>query len=201
MARDDEEPWRFAMHVRMDKVPLIEPSIATILAQTWRSGIEVAIDIDALSRIWTYDFGWFDMETSNRYRDNLVQTGWLNIENNLVSPSVNHSDVTIPFGWMPNPRILENPPKCPSVIEEVEVVSITEQGDIESTSAPADPAAEFITELLDSIAVMSGLNRKEIMRRAQRKRRALGPVTLWMALLLVAREQKLITPQLMSMVS
>jgi hypothetical protein len=29
------------------------------------------------------------------------------------------------------------------------------------------------------------------MRKAQRKRRALGPVTLWMALALVAREQGL----------
>ena len=32
------------------------------------------------------------------------------------------------------------------------------------------------------------------MQQAQRKRRALGPVTLWMALLLVAREQHLTMP-------
>ena len=37
----------------------------------------------------------------------------------------------------------------------------------------------------------SGLDNKEVVRRAQRKRRALGPVTLWMALALVAREQGL----------
>ena len=39
------------------------------------------------------------------------------------------------------------------------------------------------------IADSSALANKEVMRRAQRKRRALGPVTLWMALALVAREQ------------
>jgi hypothetical protein len=41
------------------------------------------------------------------------------------------------------------------------------------------------------IAGKSALENKEVMRRAQRKRRALGPVTLWMALALVAREQGL----------
>jgi|TARA_B100000446_G_C10233401_1_gene226787 hypothetical protein len=41
------------------------------------------------------------------------------------------------------------------------------------------------------IADKSALENKEVMRRAQRKRRALGPVTLWMALALVAREQGL----------
>jgi len=41
------------------------------------------------------------------------------------------------------------------------------------------------------IADKSALENKEVMRRAQRKRRALGPVTLWMALALVAKEQGL----------
>jgi len=202
LARDDEELSRFATHVQMEKIPQIESSIAIILAQTWRSGIDMAIPSDALSRIWTYDFGWFDMETSNRYRDNLVQTGWLNIVDNLVSPSHDHSQVAIPFGWMPNPRILENPPKCPprnELIADDELQKM-EKEKPEKTITSSDPAAEFITELLDSIAVSSGLDRKEVMRRAQRKRRALGPVTLWMSLLLVAREQKLITPKLMDLV-
>ena len=35
----------------------------------------------------------------------------------------------------------------------------------------------------------SAIRGKEVMRRAQGKRRALGPVTLWMTLALVAREQ------------
>jgi hypothetical protein len=58
-------------------------------------------------------------------------------------------------------------------------------------SAPIDPASTHISVLLMQITDESGLEKKEVLRRAQRKRRALGPVTLWMALLLVAREQKL----------
>ena len=56
---------------------------------------------------------------------------------------------------------------------------------------PVDRAEGSIPVLIDLIARSSGLENKEVVRRAQRKRRALGPVTLWMALALVAREQGL----------
>ncbi len=56
---------------------------------------------------------------------------------------------------------------------------------------PVDRAEGSIPVLIDLIARESGLQNKEVVRRAQRKRRALGPVTLWMALALVAREQGL----------
>mgnify|MGYP003724722535 FL=1 len=54
-----------------------------------------------------------------------------------------------------------------------------------------DRAEGSIPVLIDLIAKESGLTNREVVRRAQRKRRALGPVTLWMALALVAREQGL----------
>jgi len=54
-----------------------------------------------------------------------------------------------------------------------------------------DRAEGSIPTLIEIIASHSGLDNKEVVRRAQRKRRALGPVTLWMALALVAREQGL----------
>ena len=56
---------------------------------------------------------------------------------------------------------------------------------------PADRAESSIPILIELIATQSGLDNKEVVRSAQRKRRALGPVTLWMALALVAREQGL----------
>ena len=56
---------------------------------------------------------------------------------------------------------------------------------------PVDRAEGSIPVLIDIIARESGLENKEVVRRAQRKRRALGPVPLWMALALVAREQGL----------
>tara|TARA_B110000116_G_C16360826_1_gene369704 strand:+ start:330 stop:485 length:156 start_codon:yes stop_codon:yes gene_type:complete len=41
------------------------------------------------------------------------------------------------------------------------------------------------------VAKKSGLEKREVIRRAQRKRRALGPVSLEVAMLLLAREQNL----------
>jgi len=45
--------------------------------------------------------------------------------------------------------------------------------------------------LASMVAKMSGLEKREVIRRAQRKRRALGPVSLEVAMLLLAREQNL----------
>ena len=59
------------------------------------------------------------------------------------------------------------------------------------SSPLVDRAEGSIPTLIEIIASQSGLDNKEVVRRAQRKRRALGPVTLWMALALVAREQGL----------
>jgi len=171
--------------------------LAIFLAQTWQSFSKDRIDLDTISRIWAFDLGWFNMETANRVRDNLIKTEWLDVTSEGVKPNVMIENVDVPFGWLPTMRILETPPQAPRQTGllpnegTVEVV-VEEQEEIEV--APTDPAAAHITELLDQISEASGLQRKEVMRRAQRKRRALGPVTLWMALLLVAREQHLTMP-------
>ena len=60
-----------------------------------------------------------------------------------------------------------------------------------SQKYPPDWAEASIKPMIAWISEESGLPMKEVVRRAQRKRRALGPVTLWMALSLVAREQGL----------
>ena len=172
----------------------IEPDIAILLAQTWRTQINESIDRDSICRIWAFDFGWFDMETALRIRDNLIQTGWLDASEEMVQSSVDLGGVEVPFGWLPSMRILESPPRAPKrgVIADVVNVELKEDVVEQTIETPAiDPAVTHTTTLLDQIAEAAGLDRKEIMRRAQRKRRALGPVTLWMALLLVAREQQL----------
>ena len=66
--------------------------------------------------------------------------------------------------------------------------TITDPDGIETLPDKAEGSIPF---LIDIISSGSGLQNKEVLRRAQRKRRALGPVTLWMALALVAREQGL----------
>jgi len=78
------------------------------------------------------------------------------------------------------------------ITEDVTAIAVPQdhqQGGTESI--PADPWVDRIPHLLRSIAAASGLDKREVIRRAQRKRSALGPVTLWMSLLLVAREQRI----------
>ena len=65
------------------------------------------------------------------------------------------------------------------------------QSESSNSPIPIDRAEGSIPTLIELIASQSGLENNEVVRRAQRKRRALGPVTLWMALALVAREQGL----------
>ena len=173
----------------------IAPDISILLAQTWRSIQGEFIEMDAICRIWSFDLSWFDMETSLRVRDNLIEAAWLDAPPNGLRSNVDIRNVEVPFGWMPTMRQLNDPPllakgKQYSANISTENKVQTDVAPIEEVAA-IDPAASHIVDILDKIAADSGIERKEVMRRAQRKRRSLGPVTLWMALLLVAREQKL----------
>lgn len=59
-----------------------------------------------------------------------------------------------------------------------------EEGESSSIEIPLAKMASIVSS-------MSGLERREVLRRAERKRRALGPVSLEIAILLLAREQNL----------
>ena len=48
-----------------------------------------------------------------------------------------------------------------------------------------------LARMASIVSSMSGLEMREVLRRAERKRRALGPVSLEIAILLLAREQSL----------
>ena len=173
----------------------IAPDIAILLAHSWENNMGQSIDGEVVCRIWAFDMGWFDMDTSTRVRDNLIKSGWIDQSSEGLRPAIDISEIQIPFGWLPTMRLLENPPTLPKGVSASTDTKLADSETVpEKTmveSVPIDPAAAHITDLLDMISNTSGLERKEVMRRAQRKRRALGPVTLWMALLLVAREQKL----------
>lgn len=184
----------------------LAPDIAVLLAQTWRASTTQAIGFDVICRIWAYDLGWFDITTSTRVRDNLIKTGWLEIDGAELSPSMTLDDVEIPFSWMPSMRVLDNPPMFSrdsnSQNDVIETKNeVVEKIENKTAQTPHDPAASHIKPLLEKISELSGIDRKEIMRRAQRKRNALGPVTLWMAILLVAREQRIAMSRLILMLS
>ena len=77
------------------------------------------------------------------------------------------------------------------IVESSNVSSFVEDNPSTPNDRFVDPMIQKISEIRSHIATVSGLEIREIQRRAQRKRKACMPMTLWMALLLVGREQRI----------
>jgi len=186
----------------------VAPDIVTLLAHTWAALGSGAIDAETIPRIWAYDMGWFDIDTAKKIRDTLLQTDWLVSSDSGLVPGIDVEGVEHTFGWMPLMRTLLNPPPCPRETAGADSLGTVAPAAAVSPPSPSsdpsgsttrestvpttmDPAAAGIEGLLKQVTAASSLANKEVLRRAQRKRRALGPITLWMCILLVAREQDL----------
>ena len=166
------------------------------------SGVQSA----TLTRVWSLDFQWTDSMDAHRLLESLVQSGWLCLDGDLVRPVENFSNVSIPIGWTPMlRRMLEGVDYTPlnqSKNEKISKANYSENLSIDESTmedieiesevnATVDPMIQKIQEIRSHIAQASGLEIREIQRRAQRKRKSCMPMTLWMALLLVGREQRI----------
>tara|TARA_B100000579_G_C22748070_1_gene812592 strand:+ start:105 stop:680 length:576 start_codon:yes stop_codon:yes gene_type:complete len=175
----------------------IDEEIRKIIYATFSNSITSDLPYDELVRIWTLDMQWMGPEIAPQIIEKLCETGWLTNSDGIISPNRNVMPLAPPFGWSPIIRGLLNPPelvvkpaeKPRILIPESDVKSHIEV--VASQKYPPDWAEASIKPMIALISEESGLPMKEVVRRAQRKRRALGPVTLWMALSLVAREQGL----------
>ena len=165
---------------------------------------------EELSRIWSLELQWFTPQEADLIADRLSERGWLVETEGGLSPPLGLELPRPSLGWSPLARRMIDPPEFkrhtppaqthPMPQEPTEVVveppapkqqPMPRISDPEPTSMPPDRAEGSIPGLISMIGEKSGLENKEVIRRAQRKRRALGQVTLWMALALVAREQGL----------
>ena len=155
-----------------------------------------------LSRIWSLELQWFTPEDADRIVSALCERSWLTESEGKLAPAIGLELSRPQLGWRPVPRRLldvpeyEMPQEPPAPIPEAtrtptEPKPMPRVSDPTPSNLPPDRAEGSIPQLIGIIADKSALKNKEVMRRAQRKRRALGPVTLWMALALVAREQGL----------
>ena len=156
-----------------------------------------------LSRIWSLELQWFTPVEADEIVVALTKGGWLTESEGRLAPSRSLKLSRPPLGWRPTPRSLlglpelkrTSPAQPIPVPEEQRTVDepkpMPRISDPTPSNLPLDRAEGSIPQLIGMIADKSALENKEVMRRAQRKRRALGPVTLWMALALVAREQGL----------
>lgn len=174
--------------------------VGRLLHSAFSDGPKQSVSRDILSRIWSLELQWFTPKESASIIDHLTSTGWLVEESGILSPMLGHVLSRPPLGWRPIMNSILSVP-------ELKLNSKPEQPVLDTTSPtrasgpkisnpegsdlPPDKTEESIPSLIEIISSGSGLQKKEVLRRAQRKRRALGPVTLWMALALVAREQGL----------
>ena len=174
--------------------------VGRLLHSAFSDGPKQSVSRDTLSRIWSLELQWFTPKESASIIDHLTSTGWLVEESGILSPMLGHVLSRPPLGWRPIMNSILSVP-------ELKLNSKPEQPVLDTTSPtrasgpkisnpegsdlPPDKTEESIPSLIEIISSGSGLQKKEVLRRAQRKRRALGPVTLWMALALVAREQGL----------
>ena len=153
-----------------------------------------------LSRIWSLELQWFTPEEANEVVTVLIERGWLTESEGRISPPIGVDLSRPPLGWRPSRRrllgipVLSESSMTPTAREPVTEAPdkpkpMPRISDPTPSNLPPDRAEGSIPGLIAIIADSSALANKEVMRRAQRKRRALGPVTLWMALALVAREQ------------
>ena len=155
-----------------------------------------------LSRIWSLELQWFTPEDADRIVSVLCEKGWLTESEGGLGPAIGLELARPQLGWRPVPRRLlgvpeyeipQEPPAPKSAVTRAPAESkpLPRISNPTPSNLPPDRAEGSIPLLIGIIADKSALENKEVMRKAQRKRRALGPVTLWMALALVAREQGL----------
>tara|TARA_B100001996_G_scaffold325971_1_gene272127 strand:- start:297 stop:887 length:591 start_codon:yes stop_codon:yes gene_type:complete len=181
--------------------------VRRLLAVTFQELDPDSSPSDTVMRIWSLDLHWTDSKGAGELLDVLIQNGWLSIEGSIVSCNANLRDVEIPLGWSPMMRRMlsgipmELVPEVETSSSEVQTPSLVIQEESKkpliletsppSTNKPTDSMVAHIRPIRAFIAAESGLELAEVQRRAQRKRTACPPMTMWMALLLLGREQRI----------
>jgi hypothetical protein len=207
--------------IRLSQASEAENDIRRLLAMTWRTWGNEPLDASSITRTWSLDLGWLAPTDAEILLTKLLAKGWLISKNDMLSTNAELDDVSVPLGWFPRTTVLEQPPTCPQSNGESSNTSKSDNSiSKETASYPTTvvkqenggnetPNSESIQTVRKSIVMDTGqqsfnvpallqliskesnLARQEVMRRAQRKRKSLGHVTAWMALILVARELKI----------
>ena len=204
--------------IRLRQVSEAENDIRRLLAMTWRTWGNEPLDASSITRTWSLDLGWLAPTDAEILLTKLLAKGWLVSKDDRLSTNTELNNVSVPLGWFPRTTVLEQPPNYPQGDGEISDSSKSEKNisqekdkghktEIKHEDMDDEiPDNESNTPVLKSIIVNTGqqlfnvpallqliskesnLARQEVMRRAQRKRKTLGHITAWMALILVARE-------------
>ncbi|MEE3113669.1 MAG: DUF2240 family protein [Candidatus Thermoplasmatota archaeon] len=175
--------------------------IARLLHVSFHGAPNRGISKPDLARMWALELQWFSPEDSMGIADRLLEFGWLVEDEGSMMPNPHIEPLPPDLGWQPFsgsfavipafvPPSTNDAPE-PTQSESRPSQSKEQELPVEQSRQPLDRAEDSIQALIAHVARKSGLEQREVVRRAQRKRSALGPVTLWMAIALLAREQGL----------
>lgn len=175
----------------------VEKEISKLLHSSFSEG--AVVSSRDLSRFWSLEMQWFSPDSALSLARRLLQAGWLVGSQDSLEPCPSIPDRRPEMGWRPFLSTFDEMPEAPETHEEDEapppVGGPTEKKEDEESYSSENPTAR----LASIVSSMSGLERREVLRRAERKRRALGPVSLEIAILLLAREQNLEVSELIGL--
>ena len=167
----------------------VEIEISKLLHSSFSGG--TAVSMMDLSRMWSLEMQWFSPDSALSLVRRLHSAGWLVGSQDSLEPCSSIPDYPPEMGWRPFLSRFEEIPESPDTDLEDESsppIDDPAEKDEEAESSSIEIPLARMTSIVSS---MSGLERREVLRRAERKRRALGPVSLEIAILLLAREQNL----------
>ena len=171
--------------------------IQRVLAICFRTGQEQTID--DLERILSFDMGWMDTETAHNAIKALIYSGWISDDKGVLSPNCEIKGIVAPLGWQPRPSRLLNPvvfnasDRDSREIVESDVKCSDKNIEAVTTTVAEnlDPRARIEKRLVKYISKQTNIPSAEIIRRGERKMKALRYCTMWLSLCLISREQGL----------
>lgn len=179
-----------------------ELDILRTLCHVFKS--EDNLEIEDVERILSFDLRFLTPDESEQAVRRLIEAGWLKEKDEILTSTIPLSGVEKPpLSWMPRPIRLLNPvnysqenlkdepesePKEEQTVREVQP-QMDENS--EETVNADDPRSGKERLLIGYISRKTGLAKEEIIRRRDRKNKALEPSTTWICLALIAREQGL----------
>lgn len=182
----------------------VTDEISRLLFSSFQGHPGVSFSKSDISRMWSLEMQWFSPGYSSSLVDRLHSQGWLVGTPEALLPLPGFDLLPPPLGWQPFlARPEEIPPSSVANIAEYEAKEspVTVRDNTPPPSVDDGISPDMAQPMISLVSRRSGLERREVVRRAQRKRRALGPVTLVMALALLAREQSLDMHEVMELIA
>lgn len=182
----------------------VEIEISKLLHSSFNGGTAEPISMRDLARMWSLEMPWFSPDGAHSLASRLHDSGWLVGEEEFLRACPSCFQHPPELGWRPFLSRVGDIPSPPTsstqILGTLEESSETENSNGSDTQSTKTKDEDGIGKLVSRVSSMSGLDKREVIRRAERKRRALGPVTIEVAVLLLAREQNLEMDELVELV-